>query len=128
VDTARMRANIDALRGLASAEAASMRVAQVVGKPRAQALLESLSQRVVAESRPLADLLRDAVAADAALRGALSPQDIDPLFDPQVAALSAALRCDEMLQRLRPQAAALAAARPWHGALPPDTTTTEVRA
>jgi 3-carboxy-cis,cis-muconate cycloisomerase len=128
VDAARMRANIDALRGLASAEAASMRVAQVVGKPRAQALLESLSQRVVAESRPLADLLRDAVAADAALRGALGARDIDTLFDPQVAALNAALRCDEMLQRLRPQAATLSAARPWRSALPPDTTTTEVLA
>jgi 3-carboxy-cis,cis-muconate cycloisomerase len=82
----------------------------------------------VAESRPLADLLRDAVAADAALCGALGPQDIDTLFDPQVAAGPAALRCDEMLQRLRPQAAALAAARPWRSALPPDTTTTEVLA
>jgi len=123
VDAARMRANIDALHGLASAEAASMRVAQVVGKPRAQALLESLSRRVVAESRPLADLLREAVTADETLRGALGPQDIEPLFDPQAAALAAARRCDEMLQRLRPQAAALSSAAPWRAALPPHTTT-----
>jgi 3-carboxy-cis,cis-muconate cycloisomerase len=113
-----MRANIDALQGLAFAEAASMRVAQVVGRPRAQALLESLSQRVVAESRPLAELLREAVAADDLLRSALGPHDTDAVFDPVVAARWAALRCDEMVQRLRPQAAALAAARPWRMAGP----------
>ena len=118
VDAARMRANIDALHGLASAEAASMRVAQVVGKPRAQALLEALSARVAGEGRALDTLLREAVAADDALRTALPAADIDALFDPQVQARAATVRCDAMLARLAPQAAALAAARPWFGALP----------
>jgi 3-carboxy-cis,cis-muconate cycloisomerase len=118
VDAGRMRANIDALRGLASAEAASMRVARVVGKPRAQALLEALSARVADEGRTLDTLLRGAVAADDALRSALPAADIDALFDPQVQARAATLRCDAMLARLAPQAAALDAARPWHGALP----------
>ncbi len=118
VDAARMRANIDALHGLASAEAASMRVAQVVGKPRAQALLEALSARVADEGRSLDTLLREAVAADEALRTALPAADVDALFDPQVQARAATVRCDAMLARLAPQAAALAAARPWFGALP----------
>ena len=118
VAAARMRANIDALHGLASAEAASMRVAQVVGKPRAQALLEALSARVAGEGRALDTLLREAVAADDALRTALPAADIDALFDPQVQARAATVRCDAMLARLAPQAAALAAARPWFGALP----------
>jgi 3-carboxy-cis,cis-muconate cycloisomerase len=118
VDAARMRANIDALHGLASAEAASMRVAQVVGKPRAQALLEALSARVADEGRSLDTLLREAVAADEALRTALPAADIEACFDPQVQARAATVRCDAMLARLAPQAAMLAAARPWFGALP----------
>ena len=120
VNAARMRGNIDALHGLAFAEAASMRVAQVVGKPRAGALLESLSRRVLAEGRPLDALLREAVAADDVLRSALGDADIDSLFDPAVQARAATQRCDAMLQRLAPQAAALAAAHPWHGALKED--------
>jgi hypothetical protein len=39
--------------------------------------------------------------------------DIETLFDPHVAAGSAVARADEALARLRPQAQALAAARPW---------------
>jgi 3-carboxy-cis,cis-muconate cycloisomerase len=121
VDAGRMRANIDALRGLASAEAAAMRVAQVVGKPRAQALLETLSARVADEGRTLHALLRDAVAADGALRDAMHDADVDALFDPRAQARAATVRCDAMLAHLSPQAAALAAARPWQGALTEET-------
>ena len=97
-----------------------MRVAQVVGKPQAQALLEALSARVASENRTLDTLLREAVAADDTLRNALPAADIDALFDPQAQARAATLRCDAMLARLAPQAAALAAARPWQAALTED--------
>jgi adenylosuccinate lyase len=41
----------------------------------------------------------------------------DPMFDPALAE-AARERADELLQQLRPQAAALAAARPWARWLP----------
>jgi len=117
VNDRRMREHIDALQGLTSAEAAAMRLAAVVGKPRAQALLEALSQRVMAERRTLKELLHEAVAADDALRGALTRAEIDALFDPVIAAQPAAARTDETLARIEPLAAALAAAAPWRDAL-----------
>ena len=57
------------------------------------------------------------VAADAALRAAVSDADIAALFDPVTAAGAAKARAGEILARIRPQAAALAAARPWRDAL-----------
>lgn len=121
VNTQRMREHIEALRGLTSAEAAAMRLAAVVGKPKAQALLEGLSKRVMAEQRSLRELLREAVQADAALRDSLTDAEIDALFDPDTAARHAIARAHETLDRIRPQAAALAAARPWGAYLPQDT-------
>jgi len=117
----RMAANIEALHGLLRAEAASMRLAQVLGKPRAAALLETLSQRTLAERRPLRDLLVEAVAASDELRPAVSAAEIEALFDPRQAASAARLRADEALLHLRPQAAALDAAAPWRAFLPPET-------
>lgn len=121
VNTRRMREHIEALRGLTGAEAAAARVAAVLGKPKAQALLEALSKRVVAEQRPLRELLREAVQADGALRAAVTDAEIDALFDPDAAARHAIARADDILARIRPQAAALAAARPWGAYLPQDT-------
>jgi hypothetical protein len=99
-----------------------MRVAQAIGKPRAQALLASLAQRATSERRPLRELLRAAVAADAALRGRIGDDEIDALFDPDVAVRAAAARTDELLARWRPRATALAAAKPWQTALAEDPT------
>jgi len=103
VDPARMRRNILALHGLVSAEAASMRLAEVVGKPKAQALLEQLSRRCVAEGVLLAGLVKQAVADDAALAAAVTPQEIDTLFDPDHAAAHARARAAEAFERLRAQ-------------------------
>ena len=100
VDRQRMRANIDALQGLVFAEACTARLAAVIGRPRAQALLEQLSARVTAVGRPLQALLLEAIAQDSELAASLSPADIAPLFDPTVAA-----------QR------AIACATPWLAAL-----------
>src|SRR5881409_2427035 len=49
VDEARMLVNLGNLRGVVHAEAVAMRMARVVGKPKAQALLEMLSRRALAE-------------------------------------------------------------------------------
>ncbi len=81
VDTARMRANIDALDGLVFAEAASARLARHIGKVKAHALLETLSRRVVAEKLPLRDLALAAVDADVELRGHVALDELAALFD-----------------------------------------------
>lgn len=90
VDEARMRRNIDAQGGLVFAEAAAARLAPVIGKVRAQALLEELSRRAVDEARPLQELLTQAIQEDAALRVALKPEDLERVFDPLSAAQPAA--------------------------------------
>jgi 3-carboxy-cis,cis-muconate cycloisomerase len=118
VDTQRMLAHIEDLRGLACAEAAAMRLARVIGKPDAQALLEGLSRRTMSEHRHLRELLHEAVAGHPALAAAVPASDIENLFDPAQAARAAIARADESFARLRPQAAALAAAKPWNQDLP----------
>ena len=86
VDTARMRRNIDALNGLVFAEAAAMLLARHLGKARAQALLESLSRRVVSEQRPLLALVQEAVAATATLGAKVSADELRAAFDADAAA------------------------------------------
>ena len=103
VNRHRMRANIDALQGLVFAEACTARLAAVIGKPRAQALLEALSQRAVGEARPLQGLLLQAIAADAALAAAVPAADIERLFDPTIAVQTAIARATPWLAALRHQ-------------------------
>ncbi|MES2957700.1 MAG: 3-carboxy-cis,cis-muconate cycloisomerase [Pseudomonadota bacterium] len=103
VDRARMRANIDALQGLVFAEACASRLAAVIGKPRAQALLETLSRTAVEQGQPLQTLLTQAIAADAALAAAVPPTDIERLFDPVAAAGIAIDRATPWLAALRGQ-------------------------
>ena len=100
VNRSRMRSNIDALQGLVFAEACSAKLAAVIGRPRAQALLEELAQRTASTGQPLQALLCAAIAADAELAPALSAADLAPLFDPAAVA-----------------AQSLAQARPWLAAL-----------
>ncbi|MET0857599.1 MAG: 3-carboxy-cis,cis-muconate cycloisomerase [Telluria sp.] len=101
VDPARMLRNIDALQGLVFAEAASIYLAGAIGRPRAHALLEQLTQQVVASGRPLADVLRDAVRADAALRRQVDLAQLDALFDPVAAAAPARRLAERQLHGLR---------------------------
>ncbi len=102
VDTDRMRANIDALQGLVFAEGVSMLFAQSIGKARAHALLESLSQRVVAERRHLREVTLEAVAADSSLAAKFAPDEITSVFDADATARRAGALA-------KPQLAALAA-------------------
>jgi 3-carboxy-cis,cis-muconate cycloisomerase len=90
VDTARMRANIDCLLGLVSAEALSIWLAGAIGRPAAHAAVEKMTQTAVAEGRHLRDVTLAAVAADPAL-AQLDIAQLNALFDP-VAATAPAQR------------------------------------
>lgn len=63
VDRERMRANIDATRGLALAEAASFALAAHMPRPEAQALVKAACQDVLAGDGHLIDLLAERVKA-----------------------------------------------------------------
>ncbi len=97
----RMRRNIDALHGLVFAESAAALLAPVVGKARAHALLEQLSDEAAREGRPLEALMLGAVEADPVLRKAVSAADVQRAFDPQVALAAARRQFDERLPALR---------------------------
>jgi 3-carboxy-cis,cis-muconate cycloisomerase len=77
VDTDQMRRNLDSTRGLIFAEAVSMALANHVGKMSAHSHVERATQTARAENRHLKDVLRD----DPSLRGHLSPDDLENLFD-----------------------------------------------
>ena len=113
VDALRMRANIDALYGLVFAEGAAAQLARRLGKARAHALLESMSRRVVAERRQLADVLRDTITGDEDLAGAIDEATLARVFDIDAAAEPARRRGAAQLAHLRDAAADLDAAAPW---------------
>ena len=100
IDRRRMRGNIDALHGLVFAAACAARLAAVIGQPRAQALMETLSTRVVAEGRPLKALVEQALAGDAALAAAMPAAELARLFDPDAAAGVATARATPWLAAL----------------------------
>ena len=59
IDPARMRANIEATRGIAFAERAAMLLASSIGRDVAHRLLEQATRRSVEENRRLTDVLRE---------------------------------------------------------------------
>jgi 3-carboxy-cis,cis-muconate cycloisomerase len=79
VDPARMRANLGLTHGLVMAEAISMALALAMGKEQAHRAVEAASQRALATSRPLADVL----AEDATITRHLSPSDIAARLTPE---------------------------------------------
>lgn len=79
LDPARMRANIDATRGLVMAEAVMMALAGKVGRLEAHDLIEAACHRAVAEGTHLQDVL----AADPTVSAQLSPAELDRLFTPE---------------------------------------------
>ena len=101
VDASRMRANIDALHGLVFAEGAAMLLARPLGKARAHALLEALSQRVVAGHPSLRELLLQAIAADADLRARIPDAEAEAVFDVDAAARRASAIAQPQLAALR---------------------------
>jgi 3-carboxy-cis,cis-muconate cycloisomerase len=89
VDTARMRANIDALHGLVFAEALSIWMAGAIGRPRAHEAVEKMTRTAVEQGRHLREVARELVAADPELGARLDTAQLDALFDPVAATLPA---------------------------------------
>jgi len=78
VDAERMRANLDATRGLIMAEAVTFALAETIGKSDAHHLLEAASKTAVAEKKHL----RDVLTGDPRVTAHLSADRIAKLFDP----------------------------------------------
>jgi 3-carboxy-cis,cis-muconate cycloisomerase len=100
VDTARMRANIDALGGLVFAEAVAGYLAGFIGRPAAHTMLEELSRAAVASGRHLAAVAADTIDADPALRTQVDLAHWQSLFDPVAAAAPGAAAARALLQHL----------------------------
>jgi 3-carboxy-cis,cis-muconate cycloisomerase len=79
IDATRMRANIDATRGLVMAEAVTMALAERIGKHEAHDLVESACRRALAEGAHL----RDVLARDPTVMAQLTPAALDRLFAPE---------------------------------------------
>ena len=101
VDTARMRANIDALDGLVFGEAVAACLGAFIGRPAAHAMLEELTRTAVAGGRQLSEVASDAIDNDERLRGKVGLAHWQSLFDPVAAALPAAALARGLLQQLR---------------------------
>ena len=76
----RMRANLDATRGLALAEAVTMTLAGDMGKRHAHERVEEASRRAAVEGLSLAD----ALAADPEVARHMTRDEIDRRLDPAV--------------------------------------------
>lgn len=93
VDAGRMRANLDATRGLIMAEAVTMALAEKIGKTDAHHLMEAASKTAVAQKRHL----REVLCGDAAITAHLSTEQIAGLFEPMAYQGVAQTLIDRML-------------------------------
>ena len=78
IDTARMRANLDATHGLIMAEAVTFALAEKIGKSDAHHLIEAASKKAVAGKQHLRDVLK----ADTNITAQLGADKIEKLFEP----------------------------------------------
>ena len=101
VDTLRMRRNIDGLQGLVFAEAVSIYLASVIGRPQAHTLMEQLTQLAVANGSDLAVVVIDAVKKDPRLSDKIDLAGLQTLFDPVAATAPAEALARQQLQTLR---------------------------
>jgi len=113
VDAQRMQNNINGLHGLIYAEAASILLANYIGRPAAHALLEQLSQHSVASQTPLHPLLAAAIDADPRLQPHISASQLQAVFDPQQAATPARTLAEQQLAQLQQTHASLSATAPF---------------
>jgi 3-carboxy-cis,cis-muconate cycloisomerase len=97
VDAGKMRANLDATRGLIFSAAAAMALAPFLGARPAHVLVEDASRRAIAERRHLKDVLTD----DASVRAHLSEADLVRLFDPAHASGQSEVFVDRVLAAQR---------------------------
>jgi 3-carboxy-cis,cis-muconate cycloisomerase len=96
VDAARMRANLDATRGLVMAEAVAMALAERIGKSEAHHVVEAASKKAVAEKKHL----RDVLAADSNVTAQLDPKRLADLFEPMAYQGAAQAMIDRLLDSL----------------------------
>jgi 3-carboxy-cis,cis-muconate cycloisomerase len=101
VDAKRMRENIDAQSGLVFAEAASIVIANVLGKAAAHTLVEGASRRVIAGEGHLRAIIRNVVIADPKLTPSISAENIDNVFSAESAARFAGATVDDVLAELQ---------------------------
>ena len=78
VDAARMRANLDATRGLIMAEAVTFALAEKIGKSEAHHLVEAASKKAVASKASL----REVLGKDAKVTAHLTAEQLTNLFEP----------------------------------------------
>jgi 3-carboxy-cis,cis-muconate cycloisomerase len=78
VDPARMRANLELTNGLVMSESVAAALGDVLGRARAQELLEQAATEAVRSDRPLRDVLGELPD----VTGALDPADLDRALDP----------------------------------------------
>jgi 3-carboxy-cis,cis-muconate cycloisomerase len=97
VEPARMRANLDATRGLIMAEAVMMALADRMGRAQAHHAVEQACARAIAESRPLGDVLAD----DRVIGAQLDRSAIAGLMDPAHYVGEAGAVVDRVVARAR---------------------------
>jgi 3-carboxy-cis,cis-muconate cycloisomerase len=78
IDAERMRANVDATRGVILAEAVALALARTMGRSEAHGLVERACRRALDEGRPL----RDVLAAEREVTTRLSVTELEALCDP----------------------------------------------
>ena len=83
VEPAAMLANLERTRGFVYAEGVTVALAATLGKPAAQALMETLCRDAIDRGHTLQEALVQALANDTALAAALPAQQLASLFDPQ---------------------------------------------
>jgi 3-carboxy-cis,cis-muconate cycloisomerase len=97
VDAERMRANLDATRGLIYAESVSTALARAVGHAAAHQLVERACRRATEESRHLQEI----ASSDAEITAHVSAVELKSLFDPGQHVRAAARLVDEALAAAR---------------------------
>jgi 3-carboxy-cis,cis-muconate cycloisomerase len=78
IDSERMRANLEATRGLIMAEAVAFALAAKIGKQEAHRIVEEVSRKAAAAKRDLQDVLRE----DDRVKLSLSVGELAKLFEP----------------------------------------------
>jgi 3-carboxy-cis,cis-muconate cycloisomerase len=94
VDSSRMRANLEATRGLILAEAVQMALAPRLGRLAAHDLVGRACRQAIAEGRHL----KEALAGEAEIAAHLSPADLERLLDPLSSTGEAAALVDAVLK------------------------------
>ena len=97
VDPERMRANLEATRGVSLSEAVSMKLASRIGRPEAHRIVAAASKQALDEHRELAEVL----AEDPSAARVLTREEIDEALSPEGYLGSSAAFIDQVLARHR---------------------------